>query len=216
MNKGNPTDIPVEVEAKFPGGEMECRAIVDYLVSHGAFACESLAPKHRMHVYFDAGRVLHNCGCRLRCVVAPGEWCRYDFKAEDLSGGGETLEVSIKKPAPVHIAAVIQELLLQFQDGSHQKILGEIQDDVNIALVMLGEHRKTLARRADLELEVSWDRLTLVDTGGLISEIEVELKSGPRELFDRTVQDIEREVGVNRIQTAKYAQALLLKIRQHG
>jgi len=210
MTSPNQPEVPVEVEAKFLGGDVECRAITDLLTTVGCFACEKKAPVYRLHAYFDADGILHDSGCRLRCVVAAGEWCRYDFKAEDKSGRCETLEVAIKHSTPVPLAALIEDILRKLPDCPPRKRLEEIRDSAFLVLAMTGTHLKTIARRENLELEVSWDVLVPLDSGVPISEVEVELLLGERSDFDSVISRMATELCLDHISASKYERALAL------
>lgn len=208
------TNPPIEVEAKFLGGQPEFEKILDWLESKKGFECARKPDVHRIHVYFDDGFKLRDAGCRLRCVIAAGEWCRYDFKAENGSTREETLEVCIRKSAPVSIRSLIHEMLKKLPLGHHRSLLASVRDAAQIVLVMAGTHQKTLAVKEDLHLEISWDQLALVDTGGVISEIEIELKRGTRDAFDKCIQVLEQELVVKRIRASKYQQGLDLRRRE--
>jgi len=207
----DPTNPPVEVEAKFLGGESEFQRILGWLEAHQYSKSIRKPPVNRLHVYFDADGVMYRAGCRLRCVVAAGEWCRYDFKAECGNVHNETVELSINKTTPVLTGSVINEMLERLPDGEPRKILSEIQKTARIVVVMVGRHLKTIARKGDLELEISWDQLTLLDTGGVISEVEVELIHGTKDAFDTIVLDLERTMVLKRVQASKYQQAIAIK-----
>lgn len=198
----------VEVEAKFLGGETQYREIVDWLSKEGGFSTEPRPPVHRLHIYFDCDGVLQRTGCRLRCVIAAGEWCRYDFKAEDEKGRDETLEVSVKKPSPVPLTGVIDELLALLMNGPPREGLSQVRDSARIVLVMSGKHVKTMAKQEDLKIEVSWDVLTPIDSGIPLSEIEVELCSGERAEFDRCAGMLETTLGLERSRLSKIDRAL--------
>ncbi len=73
---------------------------------------------------------------------------------------------------------------------------------------MLGEHHKTTVWRNDLEIEVSWDVLTLVESGRIISEIEIELKKGGRNIFNQCGDQIVKDLKLSCVHLSKYQQAL--------
>ena len=198
----------LEIEAKFGGGATEYRKIVDWLGNDGGFSNKTSPPVHRFHVYFDFDSVLQQAGCRLRCVIAAGEWCRYDFKVEDQNGRGETVEVSIKKSSPAPLANVIQEMLEHLGDTRSKQRLLQVRDSAHIVLAMTGEHVKTISTRGRLKIEVSWDVVIPVDTGMPLSEIEVELCSGARSAFDRLTAMLQVTFALNRIRLSKIDRAL--------
>jgi inorganic triphosphatase YgiF len=75
-------------------------------------------------------------------------------------------------------------------------------------LTMTGSHLKLIARANELILEVSWDTLTLSDSGISMSEVEVELVSGGREAFDRCMAQIGTELELRRETRSKLQRAL--------
>ena len=211
MTSSNQPEVPIEVEAKFLGGQPEFMQILDWMKSQEGFDCVQKPAVDRIHVYFDDRFKLRDAGCRLRCVIATGQWCRYDFKAECGNVQNETLELSINRTSPVLIRSVINEMRERLPDGGPRKVLGEIQETAQIVIVMVGQHLKTIVRKGDLEVEVSWDHLTLLDRGDVLSEVEVELKHGAKEAFYRVIEGLEHELVLKRTQTSKYQRALALK-----
>ncbi|MEM6916166.1 MAG: hypothetical protein AAF491_06320 [Verrucomicrobiota bacterium] len=181
----------IEIEAKFPGGNTEFEAIVAWLRNEGGFAVEPLRKIHRVHIYFDAGDLLKKAGCRLRCIIAPGEWVRYDFKADDPTGGRETLEFSQKATNPLQIANVVTNFCARLPNGGWSEALEASRDGMSICLAMTGTHVKAIASRNSLELELSWDVLSVIDSGKLLSEIEVELLSGSSEDFEICIRKLQ-------------------------
>lgn len=211
----NSSKLAVEVEAKFFGCEPEFKSIVGWLEKEG-FSGSKKPAVHRIHVYFDDDAKLRNAGCRLRCVIASGEWCRYDFKADDPSGRGETTEVSIEHSTPIPLAVVIEDILGRLPDGPPRNRLEEVRDSALLVLAMMGTHWKTVAVRENLELEVSWDVLIPLDSGTPISEVEVELLSGQRRDFDSVISRMATELRLEHVTVSKYERALVLTGRVHG
>lgn len=197
----------IEVEAKFLGGEREFEEIVGWLVGQG-FSVERRDPVHRIHIYFDDADKLRRRGCRLRCVIAAGEWCRYDFKAVDPPRPGETLEISEKTEGPIPIREAIVSLANSLPEGEPKAHLLNMGDSARVVLVMMGWHRKAAARRGDLALEVSWDILTPLEAGLPLSEIEIELESGSRRAFDVCISNIEKDLDLCRSDVSKLERGL--------
>lgn len=188
---GNPVSKGIEIEAKFPGDESKFEAIIAWLRSEGGFAIEAPRTIHRVHLYFDDDGRLRGAGCRLRCIVAPGEWIRYDFKADDPSGGRETLEFSKKESAPLQIDNVIADFQDQLPNGKWSEALEASRSGISICLAMTGTHVKAIAARDSLELELSWDTLSVIDSGKSLSEIEVELVSGSSDDFESCIRKLQ-------------------------
>jgi hypothetical protein len=197
----------IEIEAKFQGGQQECDRIVGWLEGQG-FKIERKEPVHRVHVYFDDQDCLRNGGCRLRCVIAPGEWCRYDFKADDPSGRGETTEVSLKRLQPIPLAEAVSGLAASLQETPAKRALLELKDTARVLLVMTGRHLKVIAVKDGLKLEISWDVLVPLETGVQLSEIEIELLDGPRTDFDTCVAKLAAALGLSRSGGSKLEMAL--------
>lgn len=196
----------IEVEAKFLGGKAEFQRILATLEQEG-FSVSPKPPTHRLHVYFDDGNKLRQAGCRLRCVIASGEWCRYDFKADDPTEHGETTEISVKKSGPVSINEAVSELVGLMCDGEHKSTLLALKDAVRVTMVMIGSHEKAVLRRDGLEVELSWDVLIPIESGVHLSEIEIELLSGDRKLFDAFVSHVERSLELTRSHSSKLDRA---------
>ena len=198
----NSSNVALEIEAKYLGGSEEFTRVIGWFTGQG-FDVERKSPTHRLHVYFDSESRLQNGGCRLRCIVAPGEWVRYDFKADDPSGRRETLEICQPLDEPIALAQVVPGILDQLPEGPIRQVLDSTADALGITLVMTGRHSKTLARRNDLELELSWDVLSALDTGRRISEIEIEYISGSRGSFEVCVSRLERDLGLTQESRSK-------------
>lgn len=192
----------IEIEAKFQGGPEECEGILSWLAAQG-FGIERKEPVQRVHVYFDDNEHLRLAGCRLRCVFAPGEWYRYDFKADDPSGGGETSESSVKHPQPVSVAEAIESLRSLVPSGPPRQALDALGKAPAIVFVLDGSHEKAMARGEGLELEVSRDLLTCMKSGCTLSEVEVELVSGHKPEFDRLMARMEAEIPLLRTDLSK-------------
>jgi len=190
------TNPPIEVEAKFLGGQHEFKRILDWLNARQHFKAVRQPCVHRIHVYFDEGSKLRDAGCRLRCVLAAGEWCRYDFKAEGPSGA--TLEVAIKKDTPAPLPEMIDELVKKLHKGRFRRRLEDVKQTARIILTALGTHEKAVCSGPTLELEVSRDVLTSLESGTAISEVEVELESGKRGEFDRQIALMGAELKLER------------------
>ncbi|MBE0541747.1 MAG: hypothetical protein IH623_10215 [Verrucomicrobia bacterium] len=197
----NLTNPPIEVEAKFLGGYAEFGRILSWLSGQKGFECVRKAVVHRIHVYFDDGSRLKEIGCRFRCVIAPGEWCRYDFKADDNSGA--TLEVSIKKDMPAALPEVIDQLVEKVPEGEARQRLADVRATARMVLALVGKHQKALLRGPALELEVSWDVLSSLESGATISEVEVELVSGERRDFENCAALMAHEVKLERVYESK-------------
>jgi hypothetical protein len=203
----NPSNSQVEVEAKFQGGRQECERIIGWFEENG-FAVERKEPVHRVHVYFDDASKLRGAGSRLRCIIAPGEWCRYDFKADDPTGRGETTEVSLKKPQPIPFAEAVSGLAASLAEGEPKSALLAVKNSVRVILVMTGTHRKFISIKGGLKLETSWDYLVPLETGVLLSEIEIELLAGERSDFDACVAKLAAALGLSRSGGSKLETAL--------
>ena len=197
----NPTNSSIEIEAKFQGGQSEFEQILAWLSGKNGFESVRKAVVHRIHVYFDHGSRLKEIGCRLRCVIAPGDWFRYDFKADDSSGS--TLEVSIEKEMPAPLPEVIDELLAQVSESEARHRLLDIRNAARITIVLSGAHQKAVIRSPHLDLEVSWDVLTSCESGDRISEVEVELLSGERKDFENCITQISIDSKLERIYGSK-------------
>jgi hypothetical protein len=203
-----PCKTQIEVEAKFLGDEAEFVQIVQCLYEQG-FSGSKKPPVHRLHVYFDDGSKLREVGCRLRCVIASGEWCRYDFKADDPTGQGETTEVSLEKTNPIPLAEVINSLAALLPEGTPKVRLLAMREDAGIILVMTGRHEKAVLLREDLEVEVSWDVLTPLKSGIPLSEIEIELLSNARPAFDKCISSLETSLNLQRSFATKLDRAMM-------
>ena len=201
------TESGIEIEAKFQGGVRECEQIVAWFEGQG-FKIERKESVHRVHVYFDDKECLRNGGCRLRCVIAPGEWCRYDFKADDPSGRGETTEVSLMKPQPIPLAEAVSGLASPLAEGEPKSALLAGIGSLQVILVMTGTHRKAMAIRDGLKLELSWDVLVPLETGVPLSEIEIELLEGSRADFNACIAELETTLGLVRSGGTKLGTAL--------
>lgn len=185
------TGCGVEVEAKFLGGHAEFERTLGWLSETKGCECVRKGTAHRVHFYFDDGSRLRDIGCRLRCVLAPGEWCRYDFKADDASGA--TLEISIKKDMPAPLPEVIDELLEKLGEGDARQQLALVRNTARMSLTLVGCHAKAISHNSQLELEVSWDTLTSIETGATISEVEVELINGKAAVFETHMACLARD-----------------------
>jgi hypothetical protein len=150
----------------------------------------------------------------LRCVIAVGEWCRYDFKADDGSGG--TLEVSTKKEVPSPIPIIIDELAQKAPGGEARCRLGNVRHTARMILALIGSHQKAMFRGPALELEVSWDVLTSLESAARISEVEVELVSGQRSDFEHHIAVMESKLGLERIYGSKLERLLRMNRRGRG
>jgi len=75
---------------------------------------------------------------------------------------------------------------------------------------MLGEHHKTRLWRDNVEIEISWDVLTLVQSGRVISEIEIELRQGDKSVLNQCAKRIEEDLGLPCIHASKYQQGIRL------
>ena len=192
----------IEVEAKFPGGQRECVQIIGWFEERG-FTVERQEPVHRIHVYFDDNGRLQEAGCRLRCVIAVGEWCRYDFKADDPSGKGNTLEISEKGDQPIPIVQAVKKLAVKLSESPERERLLSIEKSARIILVATGCHKKAILRLGELAMELTWDTLVPLDTGIALSEIEIEWIDGLREEFDLWVATLERELSLVREHRSK-------------
>jgi len=197
----------LEVEAKFWGSQQDCDRIVGWLAEQG-FKIERKEPVHRVHVYFDDHGRLRTAGCRLRCVIAPGEWCRYDFKTTDADGLVGIMEASVAHPTPVPVAQAVTELLQKLPVSGLGKPLDSINNTLAIALVMTGTHYKTVAECDALKLEVSWDLMVPLDSGIALSEVEVELLHGELPAFESLVQRMAESLSIHPHTESKYASAV--------
>jgi len=206
MNQSRPSSY-VEVEIKFQGGQQECNQIVAWFAEHG-FEVERKEPVHRVHVYFDDQERLRTAGCRFRSVIAPGEWCRYDFKADDRTGRGETTEVSLKKPLPVPLPEAIATLASSLPETAAKAALLGVKDSVRVILVMTGTHQKFIAIKDGLNLEISWDCLVPLETGVPLTEVEIELLTGERSDFDGCIEELQTALGLARSCGSKLDTAL--------
>lgn len=195
MNPNPPSQV-IEVEAKFLGGKEEFARITDWLKAEG-FSAEDRGVVQRFHIYFDDGDTLRAKGCRLRCVVAIGEWFRYDFKVDDKPTA--TLEFSVKRHTPAPLAEIIDELVAQARGCDACNGLMKVRNTARIIAVFVGKHQKAVFRGPALELEVSWDVLTSLESGATISEVEVELVSGERGDFEKQISLISNEAKLGRI-----------------
>jgi hypothetical protein len=202
----NPTNPTIEVEAKFLGGNAEFERILGWLSKQKGFECIRRGTVHRIHIYFDDGSRLKEIGCRLRCVTTPGEWCRYDFKADDSSGA--TLEVSVKKDMPASLPEIIDELAQRVPEGEARRRLGDVRDTARMILALVGNHQKATFRGQASELEVSWDVLSSLESGVSISEVEVELVSGERLDFENCVAHMANDLKLERIYESKLERLL--------
>lgn len=200
----------IEVEAKFQGGQPECDRIFGWFEESG-FAVKRKAPVHRAHVYFDDQDRLRASGCRLRCIIASGEWCRYDFKVDDPTGRGETQEVSLKKTQPISLPEAVAGLAASLDEGPVKSALLSVAMTAQVILVMTGTHQKCIASGHGLELEISWDLLIPLESGVPLSEIEIELLRGARSDFDACIQAVERKLGLTRSDGSKLEKALACK-----
>ena len=199
MNPNPPTQA-IEVEAKFLGGKEEFARITDWLKAQG-FSAEYRDAVQRFHIYFDDADSLRAGGCRLRCVIAVGEWCRYDFKADHASGA--TLEISVKKDRPAPIPEIIDQLVGKVPVGSARSRLEDVRDTARMILTLLGNHQKVVFCGSAVELEVSWDVLTSVESGSTISEVEVELVSGERSDFEKCITLMTSDLNLQAIHRNK-------------
>lgn len=199
--------LGTEIEAKFLGGRDEYDQITGWLEKHG-FAIERKEPIHRIHIYFDHQEALRSEGCRFRCVIAPGEWCRYDFKADDPTGKGETLEMSIKREDPGSLVDVFREVAQSLPDSRQKSLLLPKAESLRTIMVMSGHHQKALASNSGLHLEISLDTLIPVESGVPLSEVEVELVQGNREDFDSCIHSLERNLQLKRGSASKLDRAL--------
>ena len=197
----------IEVEAKFQGAEQECERIIEWFEENG-FAVERKEPVHRVHVYFDDSERLRAVGCRLRCIIAPREWCRYDFKADDPTGRGETAEFSLKKLLPVPLSEAIAALSSSLPESAARTALLAAKDSARVILVMTGTHQKFLATSNGLDVEISRDLLVPLISGIPLSEIEIELVNGSRTVFDSCIQSMENTLGLTRNSVSKLERAL--------
>lgn len=198
----------IEVEAKFLGGRQELEAVLAWL-KEGRFSVERKSPVHRIHVYFDHNDKLRSLGCRLRCIIAAGEWCRYDFKADDPTGRGNTTEVSVRRSAAIPLQDAAAEIAQSIPEGAAIKswLLDSAARFQTIS-IMTGRHQKAVARRDDLDVEVSWDVLTPLDSGVPLSEVEIELLRGECPAFDSLVQALEGSLQLKRGSASKLQQAI--------
>jgi len=197
----SPANPPIEVEAKFLGAHAEFERTLGWLSEHKGCECVRKGTAHRVHFYFDDGSRLRGIGCRLRCVVAPGEWCRYDFKAD--AGSGATLEVSIKKDMPAPMPEIIDELVEKASGVEARQQLVLVRNTTRMILALVGSHEKAIVRNSQMELEVSWDTLNSVETGGAISEVEVELITGTTADFENCMACLARDAKLERTYTSK-------------
>lgn len=197
-----------EIEVKFLGGEAEYMAIVRWFTNHGSFSVEPRGAVRRIHVYFDRDRLLQQTGSRLRCVVALGEWHRYDFKSPSGSAGRESLEISFKTETPVPIESAIDRISESVEDHQQMERLLMVRKSPQLLAVMAGEHHKTTVRFDGLELEISWDTLIPLDSGVTLSEVEVELVSGRRYEFEQYLETIQKTLRLKRGNLTKLDQAL--------
>lgn len=209
MTNIDQADVPIEVEAKFLGGEVEYGRIVEWLERKSEAGCELRPAIHRIHVYFDSGESLRRGGCRLRCVIAAGEWCRYDFKVDDPSGRDETMELSIKRDGPMPLGEVIDEFLTKLpKNGAPGGHLASIRDSARVVLVLAGTHHKAMARCEGVEVEVSWDTLVPLESGIPLSEVEVELLAGERVGFDALIHGLSQDLGLTVSHLSKYERVM--------
>lgn len=206
MNHDQP-ECGIEVEAKFQGGQVECDRIVGWFAEHG-FEVERKDPVHRVHVYYDDQERLRTTGCRLRCIIAPGEWCRYDFKADDPTGRGETTEVSLKKSQPISLSDAVKGLAASLAQKEPKSALLSTSTSLQVTLVMTGTHQKFIATFDGLELEISLDVLIPLYSGVPLSEIEIELLAGWRSAFDANISRLECSQKLIRVHGSKLNRAL--------
>jgi hypothetical protein len=202
-----PYNTQIEVEAKFFGGEAQFGQILQWLYEQG-FSGSKVPPVHRIHVYFDDGSKLRDVGCRLRCIIASDEWCRYDFKADDPTGHSETTEVSLKKTTPISLTEAINALAALLPEGAPKAELLAVREDARVILVMTGTHEKAVLRCEDLEVEVSWDVLTPLESGIPLSEIEIELLSSARPAFDKCISSLQTSLNLQRSFATKLDRAM--------
>jgi inorganic triphosphatase YgiF len=210
MTNFSHTSSEIEIEAKFTGGEEERERIAEWFEEHG-FRIEHRPPVHRVHIYFDDQDRLRTSGCRLRCIIAPGEWCRYDFKADDPSGRHETNEISLKMPHPIPLPEAVSDLAASLSESAAKSALLDVRDAVGIVLVTTGTHQKFIATGKELELEISWDVLIPIETGVPLSEIEIEILHGPRSGFDACIDGIEQILHLKRSHISKLEAAMRKK-----
>jgi hypothetical protein len=193
MDTNNPIS-QIEVEVKFQGGQQECDGIVGWFEENG-FDVQRKVPFHRVHVYFDDHDRLRSTGSRLRCVIAPEHWCRYDFKADDPNGRGETLEVSSKAPQPIPLPEAVSRLAASLAESPARTSLLAVKDSARVILVMTGTHQKFIAIKADLKMEISWDVLVPFDPG-LAGGIEIgTLDNQP--IFCESIEECRQFGGVD-------------------
>lgn len=210
MKQGAPSSH-VEVEAKFLGDQEQYSQIISWFEGEG-FTVDQQPEVHRIHLYFDAEEKLRKRGCRLRCVVAPGEWWRYDFKAEDPAKKGNTLETSIKTRRLIPLPEVVGELARTLGDENLDSVLRDTGQSARIILVMDGRHQKAHLHQENLRLEVSWDVLVPIISAKSFSEIEVELVSGDREAFDTFIDRCSRALNLALSSESKLERGLLAEV----
>jgi hypothetical protein len=196
------SESSIEIEVKYLGAEEECERILGWLEAQ-EFEIERKEPIHRIHVYFDDEDRLRTVGCRLRCVIAPGEWCRYDFKADGWPQFGKTLEVSQKKALPLALPEVIDELLVNVPDDVLREQLSQVRNTAKARITLLGLHSKVIVSNGNLKLEVTLDRLTSIESGLTCSEIEVELIDGEHALFEQFMSVMSSQLDLTRIHGTK-------------
>ena len=205
----------VEVEAKFKADKCAYEALLHYLRNSEGFTTEDLGQFQRTHLYYRVSPDMERQKAqpRLRLILMHEGGGRYDYKAlrDDNPASRSSTDVSVGWPKGEHVTlhAAIETLCKKVgaADRTALKHFGRFPE---FSVAFQGTHHKTRALSENIELEISWDNLVLLNTGDPLSELEVELKRGDRELFDGLIGKIRASQSLSPVLFSKHQQALSL------
>ena len=198
-----------EVEVTFEGSAGEYDKVRQLLRDNGGFVLDDRGMVERLHYYFDPASGEDVDGRRLRVVLAPGEWARYDFKRSEPDGTSS--EVPLEAAGPMKLDVAVETLIGKASRETDRLALQAFRGSTELAVALLGRHHKTSAVSNKMELEVSWDEIIVMNTGDRFDEVEVELVAGSEAEFESLMSEIEAQGGLERVYESKLARARRLK-----
>jgi hypothetical protein len=155
--------------------------------------------------------VKSSIGARLRRVTAPREWSRYDLKWR--GSNGHTQELQFKGQTNLAVGealAILQEKLARVHDAYANELSQLLKCQLIISLELKGVHYKANATRRHIKIEVSLDEMRRGKRGKGFTELELELKEGRVEEFDKVVSAVAATLKLREVPRgiSKYARAL--------